>query len=261
MISGKDVYKIWAPDDSVWASWVSPSLFAQIQCAESPSSDYANIPSLHWTASATSPRPAVVVDLPGGESLRFGIALAKLGFRPVLLNNASPGPNPAGIFIGSSSVTTYNILTLTAEICAATGFVRGLNLPPYAPPAFLLDSRRLDGDREPRPEIFDNRWMVFPQDFPTAGFLNKQGIQSVILVQEKISQPHDDLAEVLLKWQSSGIAIFAKETMSRELPQMITVRRSSIFRRIILGLLAALGLRQSSVGGFGSTIDNFTRAG
>ena len=43
----------------------------------------------------------------------------------------------------------------------------------HAPPAFLLDSDRMKAPA-PDPGRFDNRWLVFPQDFPSAAFLRSR---------------------------------------------------------------------------------------
>ena len=33
-MTGQELFDIWAPTDSAWSQWVSPALFAQIECAE-----------------------------------------------------------------------------------------------------------------------------------------------------------------------------------------------------------------------------------
>jgi hypothetical protein len=41
--------------------------------------------------------------------------------------------------------------------------------------------------------MFDNQWMVFPQDFPSARFLVERKIKRVTLVQAEKTQPSEDL--------------------------------------------------------------------
>lgn len=47
---------------------------------------------VNW-APAPAERTALVVELPGDDSLRAGLALARRGFRPVPLVNAVAGPD------------------------------------------------------------------------------------------------------------------------------------------------------------------------
>lgn len=53
-------------------------------------------------------------------------------------------------------------------ISGVTASLRGFQLPPEAAPAFLLDSARLSGTRSVQKGMFDNRWMIFRHDFPSA---------------------------------------------------------------------------------------------
>jgi len=88
--------------------------------------------------------------------------------------------------------------------------MRGLAVALDAPPAFILDSLRLKGTNPVREDMFDNRWMVFPQDFPSAKFLAEQKIRRVTLVQTEKTHPQEDLSHALLRWQEAGIEILAK---------------------------------------------------
>lgn len=261
MTSGKLLYQIWAPEVSAWSKWVSPSFFAQIECGEHYASTSSNVPSLGWPESYMGSQSAVVVDLPGAESIRYGIALAKRRYRPIIINNASPGPSRRDMILGATSNSTYNLLALANEICATRSILQALNLPPNAPPAFILDSRRLKGDQAMRKVLFDNRWMVFPQDFPTASYLTERGIKKVMVVQEMLSRPQRDLADVLLHWQRSGIQIFLKEALGNNLPSEIIISAPNQFTEFIQDLLTSVGLREESIGGFGSTVGDFIRAG
>jgi hypothetical protein len=101
--------------------------------------------------------------------------------------------------------------------------------------------------------LFDNRWTVFPQDFPSARFLLERGIKRVVLVHANANaQPQEDLAHVLLRWQEAGLEIFGKTQADKELPVKITVTRPSRFRFVWYRALVLLGFRRSSVGGFGA---------
>ena len=56
----------------------------------------------------------------------------------------------------------------------------------------------------PSPGKFDNRWVVFPQDFPSATFLRSRGVADVLLIHSGKSV-QEDLAHVLLRWQQGGL--------------------------------------------------------
>lgn len=127
-----------------------------------------------------------------------------------------------------------------------------------ATPAFLLDADRMK-DPAPPPGKFDNRWMVFPQDFPSAAFLRSRGIGRVLVVQEG-EKPREDLSHVLLRWQRGGIQLsIAAPDGAGERP--LTVQPPSRFRRAWYRVLATMGLSRSNVGGFGAIIPVATATG
>jgi len=261
MTSGKDLYRIWAPDNSIWSKWVSPALFAQIECSEGSTASNPTLPSQIWPAISTLSQAAAVIDLPGADAIRFGIALAKHGYRPVPIINPSPGPSLLPFSHPSASNTSLSVNALANEICAATHVLQNLNLPSTSLPVFILDSKRLTGDREISKEIYDNRWMVFPEDFPSARFMLENAIKQVILVQEDRRPPQSDLASVLIKWQRSGIDVLLKVTTATDAPYKITVSSANRLSEFIDHLLIFLGVSRKSVGGFGSSFPEFFRAG
>ena len=146
-------------------------------------------------------------------------------------------------------------------ISRVTTSLQRLKFAPDAPPAFLLDSMRLSGTKPVDVGMFDNRWMVFPQDFPSASFLLSHGIQRVFLVQKDRVEPQDDLAHSLLRWQEGGIAVLSKNLTDGTPFSQITVKRPSRYKAIWYRALAQVGLRRSSAGGFGSYIPETTAAG
>jgi len=120
-------------------------------------------------------------------------------------------------------------------------------------PAFLLDSRRMSKEVVLQPGKFDNRWLTFPQDFPSANLLRARGVTQVIVIQEKPGQPADDLAHVLRRWQDAGIAISCA-TPESVAAESIEVKQPARFRRLWYGVLALMGLMSNSAGGFGGII-------
>ena len=249
----QEVFAVWAPQDSIWSPWVAPVLFAQTYWDIQPSDPVAPQP-LPWLQPAMT-ETALVIDLPFAGSVEVGFAAAAHGFRPVPLYNASPGPPVVGLTPGAQGVSNaaVDMRPIVGAIGRITSSLKALNLPADAPPAFLLDSNRLLGTTRPvNPGMFDNRWMVFPQDFPSASFLLANGIQKALLVQKDQREPQDDLAHTLLRWQEGGIAILSKKLDDNAAPVAITVKRPSKYRAAWYRALAQIGLRRSSGGGFGS---------
>jgi hypothetical protein len=120
----------------------------------------------------------------------------------------------------------------------------------FSAPVFMLDSRRLVGSSDEG--LFDNRWMLVPQDFPSANFLKAQGIRRVILAQPILSEPQHDLAHVLLRYKEQGIELVAADEAGLLLP--LNVKRPPFFKEAFYRVLARMGLRRNALGGFGSWV-------
>ena len=132
------------------------------------------------------------------------------GFRPVPLYDGAPGFNAlidVGPIIGALQKSAIEL--------------GNLDLRPDAPPVFLLDSRRTDFGSFVSPGKFDNRWAIFPQDFPSANFLLSRGIRSILLAQQAIAQPLPDLAHALLRWQEARLAILACGALANNPPLVL----------------------------------------
>jgi hypothetical protein len=260
-MTSEEVYRIWAPSESVWSPWVAPVAFIELECDGRSLPEFSaagiHLPGL------SEPGTACVIDLPGWQSVQLATALARhSGYRPVPLFNASPGPSSSEFSISDAPKRRTSVVDMSAlldALCWATDIMRGVSLQPSAPPAFLVDSKRLSG--VPEEKMFDNRWIVFPQDFPSAKFLQSQGISRVLLVQSDSRPPQDDLAHVLLRWQQSGIRIIASTNESGAAFSDITVNKPRGFKSAWYRALAMLGLRRSSAGGFGSYIPESSSSG
>lgn len=244
-----DALAAWVPDlpddefGPAWTQWAKPVLFASISEATPPipltDEEMLGVESDIRSRGASV---AVVVDLPGARAVRIGLSCARLGMRPVPLFNGSPGREE---------------LIATGELIEALrgGAIRlqGQVFSDKAAPAFLLDSRRMSKNVTLQPGKFDNRWLTFPQDFPSANLLRARGITQVIVIQEKPGQPADDLAHVLRRWQDAGIAILCTTPESTVI-EPIEVKQPARFRRLWYGVLALMGLMSNSAGGFGGVI-------
>jgi hypothetical protein len=255
----EEVFAVWAPPDSIWSPWVAPVLFAQTDWAGRIKPEVVEPRHLPWLRHLTRDT-AMVVDLPGADSVEAGFALAAAGWRTVPLYNASLAPER----VGASPTVSYAVVDMgpiVSAVSRVTTSLQRLEFSQHPAPAFLLDSNRLTGTNPPDRGMFDNRWMVFPQDFPSASFLLAHGIRQAVLVQKHRMGPQDDLAHSLLRWQEGGINVLSKQLDDDAPPSKISVKRPSRYKAAWHRALAQLGLRRNSAGGFGSVIPETTSAG
>ncbi|HMP76813.1 MAG TPA: hypothetical protein PKE12_11025 [Kiritimatiellia bacterium] len=236
-------FESWAPLESPWSPWVKPVLFAH-----GPSTFPPGFDTEPWKNQTmpqlpdVSQRMALVMDLPGGESVDAGLVAARAGYRPVPLYNAVTGPSP----LVDVSVIRHRL------ICDADN-LRGFRIARDAPPCFLTDINR-DGRRRSLRRGFDNRWVLLPQDFPSARFLLSQDIRAICVVIPQDRALMSDLAHVLHGWQTGGLNIHLAVANRPEAARRVNVSRPSHFGRIWYRWLVLLGLRRHSGGGFGALI-------
>ena len=245
----EELFDTWAPEGVEWSAWAKPVLFAQWPDSVTPPATEPQRPDSDflWLPQAGG-RTALVVDLPAVESVSSAIAFARRGYRPVPLFNTSHGPSPV-----------IEIAPLVLALGKGAHQLKTLSLPPNAPPAFLIDANRMSPPVPPSPGKFDNRWVVFPQDFPSASFLRGHGVADVLLIHSG-SKVQEDLAHVLLRWQQSGLRILSAAPADTS-PREITVTRPSWFRRAWYRALTASRLRRNNAGGFGAIIPVATGGG
>ena len=202
-----EVFEIWAPRDAIWSPWVKPVIFSW---ADSPPGTYQEFivqDDLTNLPQATN-RSIVVVDLPGSFSLLCGLELAKRGFRPVPLYNCIPSPLSEGWVSLSSGEqrVVVEVRPIVSLIWQNSELLKCLRLPPDAPPAFLLDCQRSPIFLSGSGKVFDNRWLLFREDVPSAAFFNEQGLHRVTIIQRG-RRAHSDLRHVLLDWQDHGLSL------------------------------------------------------
>ena len=127
--------------------------------------------------------------LPGYESVKEGLALAELGWRPVpLYNGTSEQPGARAL---------VDVHGIESALIWGAHKLKKLELQKSAPPAFLLDSNRLFRYK-PNDSFFDNSWDIYKQDIPSAEYFLNMGINKVIVRGETINE---DLAKILFEFQ------------------------------------------------------------
>ena len=194
-MSGKDIFKIYAPNGVKWSDWVRPVPFVAIDTYNrKPISDWYDRKVIF--IKEYSQNSAIFVDLPGKESIEFGIALAYLGYRPIPIFNGTDEQQ-------GSVATNDNYLV---ESCLINGseILKNIKLRKDANPAFLLDSYRINRYRA-RESIFDNSWDIYKQDVPSANYFKQNSINKIIVVSDNIKR---DLKKILLTFQNNGIEVY-----------------------------------------------------
>jgi hypothetical protein len=248
MISGPDCFSIWAPEGVVWSEWAKPVVFAHAPVLLTepalvvPELTLPNLPR-PWDQSA------LVVDLPGAQSVLIGLALAERGYRPVPLYNGTSGP-----------AAVVQMDAIEHALGAGADVLKRCTIAADARPAFLLDSERSTTLGAGVPGRYDNRWIVLPQDAPSGTFLLSQGIREVTLIHHRLDTPQPDLSHVLLRWKEAGLRLRAISLETGAVDEDLSLAVPQGFRRLWYGAIALMGLRRNNVGGFGSTVPEQTQS-
>ena len=244
-------YKNWAPDGVLWTEWTKPVLFADIENIDW--SAKVEIPEINWIETVAADT-AIILDLPGKTGVAEGMALARMGYRPVPLYNGvnCKSSKPAGAasvsktfsnnVVASIHTQLVNSQEIAEALFACANEIAALNIEDDAPPVFMLDSNRMKGVTTYG--MYDNRWRVFPQDMPSAAFLRQQGIKKIIVRTESIQK---DLTHILFRYQEHGIPI----RHCGENGQTRVIRIPWFLKGLFYRFGAISGLFRNAAGGFG----------
>ena len=192
---GKEIYKIYAPNDTKWTEWVRPVPFVAIDT-------YNRKPVSNWLDRKVlfleqyEENTAIFIDLPGKESIELGISLAHIGYRPIPLFNGTDEQK-------DSQATTDTYMIESCLINGATK-LKNISIQNDANPAFLLDSSRTNRYRS-KESIFDNSWDLYKQDIPTAKHFKENGILKIIVVGNTIQR---DLRKIFFEFREAGLEIY-----------------------------------------------------
>jgi hypothetical protein len=138
---------------------------------------------------------ALIVDIPGRDSVALGAGLAEAGHLVTTFDNF---PHPLGVT--PSHETLAAMLYYASEVESKQAAA-----PQDAPPVFLLDSKRLENYTSADTQ-FDNRYLA---KIPSAQKLQELGVKSVLYVtaDRTRQQELDDLNEDFVEYQSKGINV------------------------------------------------------
>lgn len=192
---GKQIYEIYAPKNAKWCEWVRPVPFVAIDT-------YNREIMANWLdrkiifLKEYIKDTVIFVDLPGKESIEFGIGLARMGYRPIPLFNGTDEQD--------KSQATTNSYLIESCLIAGSQKLKNIILESDANPVFLLDSFRTNRYRANK-SIFDNSWDLYSHDIPSCQYFKKNGIYKIIVVGKEIQK---DLKKIFLKFQEAGIEIY-----------------------------------------------------
>ena len=241
-MSRRVIYDAWAPPQALWSRWVKPVLFANMEAVPPMPEGFDEPFDVNWAPPAGD-RVVIVIDLPREQGVLAGLALAARGYRPVPLYNVNVGPRAVG-----------EVDAIAGALRGGADVMRETRIAPDAPPAFLLDANRMRPAKMVGPGKFDNRWIVMPQDFPSATMLMSRGISEALVITVGDNPARGDLAHVLLRWRRAGLTVLGLDVKGRDRPRELRIEPPSLFRRAWYRLIALAGLRRSNVGGFGAQI-------
>lgn len=213
-MTGKDIYKIWAPYGKRYSPWVRPVPFVDMELAKELYGvvDYEEEKILYTKKLVKN--TAYILDIDGVNSVRESISLAKLGYFPVpLFNGTSPN---------DGTMSTVDNEIIEALLIWGAYILKDIKFEEDAPPVFLLDKNRLNRYKYDRGE-FDNSWDIYAQDMPTADFLLKNKIRKVVVRSDLL---RNDLCQILYKYQQKGIKIYF--TDGYEEPHIIKINKSKL---------------------------------
>ena len=215
-MTGKEIYRIWAPVHKKWVEWVRPVPFIDIN-EYSGMYDFSNSTTSYINfINEKCKDAAVIVDLPGVEGVKMGIGLAQKGCRPIPVYN---GTTPQ-----KGARATVDNRTIGPALEWGATELSKIEIEDDALPAFLMDSNRLHRFKMDA-SIFDDSWDIYHQDMPSAEYLLNNGIKKVIVVGEVVSK---DLKKILYTYQKKKIKILW--TKGYEEPKNIKVHKPIINR-------------------------------
>lgn len=191
----KSIYKIWAPQECKWSAWVRPVPFVNIgENRRQYVKTGRDLPVIEC-GDDIKENSAVIVDLPGADSVLWGLALAKFGLRPI--------PTYNGTMEQINARATTDNQTVSKMLELGANMLADMEMEKDARPAFLLDKNRLQRYKL-NENIFDNSYDIYPQDLPTADYFLDNGIKEIVVVCDSLSK---DLKKILKSYKKKNLSV------------------------------------------------------
>lgn len=207
----KEIYRIWAPEGAKWVGWVRPVPFvAMSECTKMYGFSDFTIPTVDYIDEQFA-GAALIVDLPGVESVKEGLALARVGYRPIPVYNGTIEQQGARATVDNQSVAI--------GLAMGAGELAQIQIKEDALPAFLVDSNRMNRFKM-EISLFDNSWDLYHQDLPSAEYFLQNEIRKVIIIGERFSK---DLQKILYDFQKKKIEIFWMKRYGT--PKKVTIHK------------------------------------
>lgn len=210
-MTGKDIYKIWAPVNKKWVDWIRPVPFIMID-ENYKVEEYCNLKEykINYLEKYEN-NIAIIVDLPGLESINEGISLARLGFRPVPVYN--------GVVEQKDSKAVTNNYIIGEGLIWGAEKLKQIEILEDAAPAFLVDSNRMNRFKMDD-SYFDNSWDLYYQDVPSSEYFLKNNINKIIIRGNKINR---DLNKILFEFQKKGLEIYFTDGF--DIPKKVKLKK------------------------------------
>ena len=210
-MTGRDAFKLWAPVGARWVDWVRPALFVAINDRfETNSVHNFTIPNISYISEPRADT-AVIIDLPGYDSVTEGLALARLGFRPIPLYNGTTEQDGAMALVDNHPIES--------ALRWGASQLETMEIAINAPPTFLLDSNRMHRFKM-NVSIFDNSWDLYDQDIPSVEYFLSNGVDKIVVRAEKV---HEDVVKILYKFQKKGITVLF--TNGYDYPKEVAIKK------------------------------------
>lgn len=204
--SSSSLHAAWTPPaSSPWKAYYRPTLPASASIVSSaarpvaPTDDRIARLVEQLVTSIDLNSAAVVVDLPGEESVAWGAHLAKRGLQPLVCVNNWPHPKglvPLERTLGALMYWAPTVLDAKARLRSIPS------------PVFILDNRRLQPRtvRDPH-AVFDNRYFHLASDLPEAVTLKSRGFVGVVYIRpSSMGYPcEDDLVDAFVSLKTQGL--------------------------------------------------------
>lgn len=220
------VQDVWVGADDPWRPWVKQALFATPVSKRPRALGDTRLTSFdEETTQDASPwkwgdlswlevgRSAMIVDLGGSYAMRMGLALGQRGWRPVFAINTT-----------SSASEVIKMKPVLRWLRKGARLRSAFSASADAPPAFILDARRI-GRGAPTLTSYDNRWMLFASDLPSAEFFRARRIDSVTVVQDGV-RLRADLRAIAWAYQRAGLEVRIADLQSETLVTLTDQRQS-----------------------------------